>query len=96
MNEINKKSQSRYARCPEVRYRYCLENRACVSLKIVKHRLRSCLHLLLFVRFVQHVKISVENKRLKSIKNEDIPDVRMAAKQVWSSLFPAKSRLCWC
>jgi hypothetical protein len=54
MNEINKKSQSRYARCPEVRYRYCQQNRACVSFKIVKHHLRSCLHLLLFVRFVQH------------------------------------------
>jgi hypothetical protein len=41
-------------------------------------------------------KLSVEKKRLKSIKNrdQDIPDVRMAAEQVRSSLFPAKSRLC--
>jgi hypothetical protein len=45
-----------------------------------------------------NTELSVENKRLKSIKNrnQDIPDVRMATEQVKSSLFPAKSRLCWC
>jgi hypothetical protein len=40
---------------PDVRkcgHRYCLQNGACVSVKIVKHHLQSCLHLLLFVRFV--------------------------------------------
>jgi hypothetical protein len=36
-------------------HRYCLQNRACVSIKIVKDPLRPCLHLLLFVRFVQHL-----------------------------------------
>jgi hypothetical protein len=43
---------------PDVRkcgHRYWLQNRACVSVKIVKHHLRSCLHLRLFVRFVQHL-----------------------------------------
>jgi hypothetical protein len=85
---------------PDVRkwgHHYCLLNRACVSVKTMKHHLRSCLHLLLFVRFVQHLTFHC-NKRLKSIKNrdQDIPDVRMAAEQVRSSLFPAKSRLCWC
>jgi hypothetical protein len=29
-------------------------------------------------------------------RDQDIPDVRMGAEQVRSSLFPAKSRLCWC
>jgi hypothetical protein len=51
MDEINKKSQSRYARCPEVRYRYCLQNRACVGVKILKHNLRSRLHLLVAYGF---------------------------------------------
>jgi hypothetical protein len=45
-----------------------------------------------------NTELSVENKRLKSIKNrnQDTPDVRMATEQVKSSLFPAKLRLCWC
>jgi hypothetical protein len=51
MNEINKKWQSRYARCPEVRYRYSLQNRACVGVKILKHHLRSRLHLLVAYGF---------------------------------------------
>jgi hypothetical protein len=51
MNEINKKWQSRYARCPEVRYRYSLPNRACVGVKILKHHLRSRLHLLVAYGF---------------------------------------------
>jgi hypothetical protein len=78
-------------------HRYCLQNRACVSEA-------SSSILSPFAAVCQICStLSVENKRLKSIKNRDqdipcdhdIPDVRMAAEQVRSSLFPAKSRLCW-
>jgi hypothetical protein len=47
----------------QVRYRYTLQNRACVGVKIVKHHLRSRLHLLVAYgfRLIQGVSLNIKH-----------------------------------
>jgi hypothetical protein len=64
MNEINKESQSRYSRCPEVRSSLlAVKSRLCAGVKILKHHLRSRLHLLVAYGFqlIEGVSHNIEH-----------------------------------